>query len=238
MPSYPPIPPNGKNGWHPIETPPPHILITPEWEKQPGESHQAFAAFRIFRDLGSQRSMDAAYQRRERSSGVTGGKVTGRWHTWRAQWRWNDRVDAWDRHIDAETRAAAEARARADGERLAEQRSAQRAAELELGDLLLARARQMLTLPVIEQEVESTDPETGRPLHITLKAAPKWSFRDAGRFIDIATQLRRLALDMETSRTTVNVDIEDEVRQLAAQFGFDAEAAVELAREFVNEKAS
>jgi hypothetical protein len=241
MSEYPPEgPPNGRtNGWHPVPpTPPVNILIEPAWQKQPGESRQAYAAFCIFRDMPAPRSMDGAY-RTHRGLPMRGNRVAGsprhgadgRWQTWARAWRWSDRVDAFDASLEREARSAAEARARADGERLAIARSAQREKELELGDLLIRRASEMLLLPPVERTVERMD-ETGRPVEITFKPAPRWNFRDAAKFIEVATQMRRLALDMETSRSTINVDMEDEVRQLAKQFGFDEEVAVEMVREF------
>lgn len=62
------------------------------WEKQKGESYKAFEAFTIFRDLGSNRSLQKVAN--ELSKSLT---LIRRWYT---KWSWRDRVDAWDEELD------------------------------------------------------------------------------------------------------------------------------------------
>jgi hypothetical protein len=76
------------------------------WEQQPGETPRAYAAFCVFRDLGPRRTLAAAaaayYQR-------TAGSLERQVDKWSSAFRWVERAAAWDRHLDAEGRAAQEA---------------------------------------------------------------------------------------------------------------------------------
>jgi hypothetical protein len=76
------------------------------WEQQPGETPRAYAAFCVFRDLGPRRTLAAAaaayYQR-------TADSLERQVDKWSSAFRWVERAAAWDRHLDAEGRAAQQA---------------------------------------------------------------------------------------------------------------------------------
>lgn len=77
------------------------------FEQQPSESHQAFAAFCNYRDLGKDRSIDCAYE-------VANGQLTGskraprRWMEWSRQHNWVERARSYDAALDARARAGTE----------------------------------------------------------------------------------------------------------------------------------
>jgi hypothetical protein len=87
------------------------------WERQPGESATAFAAFVIFRDLGPRRSLDAASRLYHRKPGQepeqpqTGPKKrkSGQVRLWYERWQWRSRAEAYDAEQDRQQRAAQEA---------------------------------------------------------------------------------------------------------------------------------
>jgi hypothetical protein len=54
------------------------------WDRRDGETPRAYAAFRVFRDLGPTRTVDRVYEH---------GKSAYRWCT---QWDWHARATAWD----------------------------------------------------------------------------------------------------------------------------------------------
>lgn len=64
---------------------------TMPWERQPGESEKAFAAFEIYRDLGDERSIRAVVQRCNKSASLIG--------RWSAAYRWVDRAAAYDNDL-------------------------------------------------------------------------------------------------------------------------------------------
>src|SRR5437660_1461972 len=87
------------------------------YERQPGESDRAFAAFCCYRDLGPKRSLDEVGKRLY--GGQSGRKraATGRVQEWSSNWQWRERVAAWDAHLDQQTREAQEKARREMGER-------------------------------------------------------------------------------------------------------------------------
>jgi hypothetical protein len=78
------------------------------WERQPGEPDKAFAAFVAYRDAGRARSLDAVG--RLVHGAQTGRKrgSTGRVRAWSSRWRWVERAQAYDLHLDRLARGARE----------------------------------------------------------------------------------------------------------------------------------
>jgi hypothetical protein len=101
----------GKQGGMP-EMPPALKQLAGGWETilvpLPGESARAFAAFRVYIDLGPRRSIDAAaWQYSRQSKGATAGqqrgskkRAPGRITLWSSRFFWTDRARAWDAHLD------------------------------------------------------------------------------------------------------------------------------------------
>lgn len=69
------------------------------WERQKGESAQAYEAFVIYRDLGLERSLSKVAQQLDKSRTLMG--------RWSGDWNWVERCRAWDNAKDAEARRAA-----------------------------------------------------------------------------------------------------------------------------------
>src|SRR5438270_5048075 len=80
----------------------------PEQTPEAHESARAFAAFCIYRDLGPGRSVAAAWNAHQVTSGVKRtidgvqqrSKPPGRWNLWSGKHRWVDRAAARDQKID------------------------------------------------------------------------------------------------------------------------------------------
>lgn len=69
------------------------------WEKQSGESNQAFEAFCIYRDLGSKRSVSAVYTELSKSRQLIS--------RWKQKFDWDKRAAAYDNAIENEARKEA-----------------------------------------------------------------------------------------------------------------------------------
>jgi hypothetical protein len=80
------------------------------WERRPGESARAYAAFCVYRDLGTGRSLNLAYGEWRRSQGCAGdaAKAAGYWAEWSSGFAWVARAEAYDGHLEALKRAARE----------------------------------------------------------------------------------------------------------------------------------
>jgi hypothetical protein len=68
------------------------------WERQPGESGRAFAAFVAYRDTGDSRSYTGVAQTLHKSR-----TLVARWGT---RWRWQNRLSAWERNLEYERQVA------------------------------------------------------------------------------------------------------------------------------------
>jgi hypothetical protein len=79
------------------------------FERLPGESSPAFAAFGIYRDLGPQRSLRAV----GRKLGKSGSLI----ERWSSRWMWCTRAAAYDAYLDDERRTGAREEALAMGHR-------------------------------------------------------------------------------------------------------------------------
>ncbi len=71
------------------------------WDQLPGEPPMAYAHFRLYRDMGLERSLDAAYAIDQQIRGIVGGRTraAGSWTRESARWRWEERAYAWDGYM-------------------------------------------------------------------------------------------------------------------------------------------
>lgn len=79
------------------------------WERQKGESAQAFEAFAKYRDLGTERSITKVVQELNKTRALIG--------RWSSQWEWKERVRAYDNELEKEARKKAVADRKAMTER-------------------------------------------------------------------------------------------------------------------------
>lgn len=63
------------------------------WERQEGETGKAFAAFCVYRDMGTERSIEKAYRR---GNGRETASVPGYFAGWSARHDWVARAEAYD----------------------------------------------------------------------------------------------------------------------------------------------
>ena len=154
------------------------------WEQQPEETARAYTAFCVFRDLGPRRTLAAAaaayYQRAADS-------LERQVDKWSSAHRWVERAAAWDRHLDAQGRAAQETARREMAERHGREARALQAKALER--LRALRPEELSPADVLRFFVEAVklerlalgEPDTvqrqeltgkdGAPLHFSLEDA-------------------------------------------------------------------
>jgi hypothetical protein len=82
------------------------------WQRRPDEPAKAYAAFAAYRDIGAGRSVGKAYRQthpprtRDEPARDRSAAAPGHSHDWARKFDWRARAEAWDEHLDAETRAA------------------------------------------------------------------------------------------------------------------------------------
>lgn len=85
--------------------------LPPLWDRQPGESEQAYYAFQLYRDQETPRGYSRVVSELGKSKTLI--------HRWGSRWFWRDRTRAWDRHLEDELRREQIRETRAMGRRQA-----------------------------------------------------------------------------------------------------------------------
>ena len=75
------------------------VLPYESWERLPGESGAAFAAFCVYRDFGLERNVRKAVDSVEKDEAVR-VKHYRMWRNWCAKFRWHERVADYDNYME------------------------------------------------------------------------------------------------------------------------------------------
>jgi hypothetical protein len=75
------------------------MLPFESWERLPGETGAAFAAFCAFRDLGLERNIRKAVESVEKNETVRAKRYRV-WRNWSTQFRWRERVADFDKYTE------------------------------------------------------------------------------------------------------------------------------------------
>jgi len=75
------------------------MLPYESWERLPGESSAAFAAFCAYRDCGAERNIRKAVEGFEKDDVVRAKKYRV-WRNWSTQFRWRERAVDFDRYLE------------------------------------------------------------------------------------------------------------------------------------------
>jgi hypothetical protein len=122
------------------------------WQREQGEPNKWFQRFRIYMDMGPNRSLLGAYKHDKARNGATGKptNVPPVWRTMSDQWRWQDRAEAYDlqqlRQREDEAAAIEDERRQADAQLRIEWR-AKRQAMAQLAFNRVAASLNKLTDP-------------------------------------------------------------------------------------------
>jgi hypothetical protein len=150
------------------------------WNRQKGETVQAFEAFQTYYDLGSERTVVKAAEKLNKSHDM--------FNIWSMKWKWGMRVQARDNHeLNVEQAARDKVRAKMAAEW--EKRRLQECEDLYvLGSLLRDRAVKMLKYP-LSKEKTSVDGKT-----IIIEPS-KWTVASAVTASKASAELITMAID-------------------------------------------
>lgn len=160
------------------------------WERRPKESARAYAAFVVFRNLGPSRTLRAAY--RQLSGNEQASQCSGEFSMRAVRFRWQERANAWDDHLQAERdRVAAEESAKWERRRLQNQE------DVYLDAMRLReKARSMIEYPHLRRtlEREERDPD-GRVVRQFFTIEPaRWGFGTVAQMLTLAAQMSNAVL--------------------------------------------
>jgi hypothetical protein len=130
-------------------------------------------------------------------------------NTLAARFDWTRRAHAYDDYIQRMQERAYEETLRQESVKAARRRSIFREKEYAVANKLMDRANEMASFPLTEvtsQELQSVD---GNLVPVAVTVTPAgWRARDAVTFFETASKIMRLSLEMETSRDTLNVNLD------------------------------
>lgn len=169
----------------------------PIFDRQPGESAKAFAAFVEYRELGVQRSLEAVR--------LKVGKCKALMERWSSRHSWVERVTAYDADRNKKAARAEDEALKKAATRRAKQQMKFRDEQVRLGRSLLRQAQAMLAQPLVretidEQEIVVTPEMVGQKIVVkqTTNEPTRWSKDGAGRLVETGAKLVALGLQMPT----------------------------------------
>ena len=116
---------------------PPEAAPPISFERLPGETDRAFAAFLVYRNMGADRSI--------RKAGRKLSKNYATLNQWSVKNSWTERAAAFDDHAAKAEVEAIEDRARKDAKKWADRLNAHRERRFRLGSLMLRTAEKLLS---------------------------------------------------------------------------------------------
>lgn len=170
------------------------------WDLRPGESSKLYGRFNEFLLMGSRRSVYAVYLAEYLEKRGLDGKARGSaqkrarpslprsWKAAAEQWEWSTRADAWDHAMRLRSQQKWEDR-----------RDELRSLEWKTAQALIAKAQNMLEYPLATTSREERGGEDGKIIAVTTVIPARWGMGDAGRLLDTASKLGRLAAGMATN---------------------------------------
>lgn len=165
------------------------------WEPQKGESPPAYQAFAEYRDLGEARSLESVARLLSKSSQLL--------KRWSARWKWVERSQAYDTHMQEIEQKAREKALTKKAEDWATK-------ELEMAGLLYEKAKSMLGFPLTKQVTKDGQ---------TVVMPADWRMRDAAAIAEAGIKMERLA----RGESTENVSVDDKRKKLAEVLGVPIE---------------
>lgn len=156
------------------------------FDRRPTETEPAYAAFKLYLQLGHGRSMRDVARKLDKNHALMS--------RWSKRHFWPERALSYDAHIESISRDAEEKTLRATADTWATRYLESRERSYLVAQGLRKKAEAMLAFPLQEQTA-SKDGKT-----IIIKPC-KWSVADAARMMEVAMKLERLSVGLSTEKT-------------------------------------
>ncbi len=158
------------------------------WDRRDDETSPAYAAFRMYLELGDDRTILRAYKRKV---GDHPARPNGTWLAWYTRHQWKSRAIAWDRHRASVRQTAIDRREGGQAINWADERDAWAARQLDMAKRLGAQAEFVTRMPAV-REVRHEDGRT-----VTYEAVDPKYILDAARIMAVAATLANDAFDRQ-----------------------------------------
>lgn len=119
------------------------------WDRQPGEPERGYDAFLVYRDLGPERSVPAAY--RQRSGNDLAKQAGGQWNAWSKAFHWKSRALAYDHHTARVAQDAVDKVTAAQAEKWAARRDARAEVDWQLAEDLTRKVQVWAKMPPVSR---------------------------------------------------------------------------------------
>lgn len=164
------------------------------WDLQSGETPRAFAGFRLYLEMGPDRSIQAAY-RKSRGYPIDADRhADGTFLNWSRKHSWIKRALAYDAQNAADYDAALKKAREKEAEKWSKRQDTIREHEYSMAERLRKVAGKMLDTPLIEKLIEG-----GPDGEITKLVPANWKMGDAAKFLEVFSKLARMAAQMATN---------------------------------------
>lgn len=183
---------------------PEHDVAEPvrPWHRLNGEPSHAYGAFLLYRDLAPMnRTIIAAWRtqpghERDRDHSTN-------WTRLRDRYEWEERTEAYDRHLEGVEDTAREAVTASEAEKWALRRMEQREKEHRVKNRIYNRLDEMLDHPMLMEKVETND-DDGTTTVFMVPA--KWDYKSVAALAKAASEIGRLSADMKTQNVGLPLD--------------------------------
>lgn len=181
------------------------------WAQRIGESMAAYSLFLVYLQLGPQarKTQTEGYEAVAEESGRH-IEVVRKVASYNA---WPSRARAYDERLAEVQLKAAEKALEKDAVLRAKKRSQYLEEEFDVAKKLLSQAKQMLEAPLYEttvdriETIETAEGSKEFATAVTMKPA-NWNKDTASRYAKMASDIMRLNLEMDTARTSINVNFD------------------------------
>lgn len=177
------------------------------WHPLLGETFAAYGLFRLYVDMGEERSLVKVCEETHRKYQLVASLS--------AKYKWLSRAAAHDAYIMSVQEASVEKTLQKEAITYAKRRSIYREREFTVAAKALARAEEMLSWPLAETTVMKMENINGQEVatYQVIKPA-KWNQNTGAMLLKAAAEIMRLNLEMDTSRVNVNVNMQDPLVRL------------------------
>ena len=168
------------------------------WQRQKGESAQAYEAAKLYFELRAERSLAAVRQKLGKSKALI--------ERWSRRWNWPERARDYDEHAD-EFREDELQKSRAKEAQIWIERDRElRERFFQLGEVIVAKAERMVR-EFPERSITRHESHEGKA--VTINVRPNHTLQGLAQILGVGAELQRLAVGIHPGSTPLdNLDLD------------------------------